>query len=89
MFSASEASALWEEGKFFRPNPSGDGTTEQFFTVQGKLGRLTSISEWVPDTINPATSNLPPLLQVTMLFGTIKNTYESDGVEFEWVAPAG
>lgn len=28
------------QGGFFRPAPSGDGTTEQFFTVEISEGRL-------------------------------------------------
>ena len=31
------------EFKFFRPNPNGDGTTEQFFTVKLENGRVDSI----------------------------------------------
>src|SRR5262249_21766363 len=29
--------------KFFRPQPTGDGTTEQFFTIAIKNGRIASI----------------------------------------------
>ena len=42
--------------KFFRPNPSGDGTTEQFYTVEIKQGRVASIKQINPDTIQPASS---------------------------------
>ncbi len=75
--------------KFFRPDPTGTGSTQQFFTVEGRSGRLTSISEWLPDTLNPATASMPPLLQVTLLFDRVKNTYEDGGIEFEWDSGGG
>ena len=34
--------------KFFRPNPSGDGTTEQFFTVKLKKGNIASVNSCSP-----------------------------------------
>ena len=74
--------------KFFRPNPTGDGTTEQFFTVHGRQGRITSHSPWVPDTISPATSSMPALLQVTMLFAQLELTYENGGITFDWTTTA-
>src|SRR5262245_66580673 len=46
--------------KFFRPNPNGDGTTEQFYTVVIKQGRVASFSQVSPDSIQPATSSDPP-----------------------------
>lgn len=69
--------------KFFRPNPTGDGTTEQFFTVDIKQGRIASQKLVVPDTIVPATSTEPPLEEVTFVFHTIKWTYTNGGVEHE------
>ncbi len=66
--------------KFFRPNPTGDGTTEQFFTVEITNGRINSQKQIVPDTIVPATSTEPPLEEVTFVFHTITWTYENGGV---------
>ena len=59
------------EFKFFRPNPTGDGTTEQFYTVKIKQGRVSSQKQYVPDTIVPATSTEPPMEEVTFVFHTI------------------
>ena len=42
-------------GKFYRPNPAGDGTTEHFFTVEIGEGRLASIKRVSPDVIDPAS----------------------------------
>jgi type VI secretion system secreted protein Hcp len=75
--------------KFFRPNPSGDGTTEQFFTFEGEQGRVTSLNPWLPDTINPATAVMPPLVQVTMFFSTVTQTYENGGITHEWTISSG
>ena len=70
--------------KFFRPNPTGDGTTEQFFTIVGKNGRVTAAQLWVPDTITPASSNFPPMMQYVFSFGSISETYTNGGINESW-----
>jgi type VI secretion system secreted protein Hcp len=70
--------ATW---KFFRPNPAGDGTTEQHFTVEIQEGRIASITRVSPDVIDPASANAPPTEEVTFVFGYIRWCYEPDGVE--------
>jgi len=70
--------------KFFRPNPTGDGTTEQFFTFEGQQGKITSLNEWVADTLNPATSTMPPLVQFTMFFTRVIQTYTNGGITHNW-----
>ncbi len=69
--------------KFFRPNPTGDGTTEQFYTVTIKQGRIASVSQQVPNCIQPATVTDPPLEEVTFVFHTIAWTYTNGGVTHE------
>lgn len=69
--------------KFFRPNPTGDGTTEQFYTVGIKSGRIATLKQVVPDTFTPATSNEPPLEEVSFVFHTINWTYSNGGVTHE------
>ncbi len=69
--------------KFFRPNPAGDGTTEQFFTVQIMKGRLSAIKRESPDTIDPASAIEPPTETVEMVFHTIRWIHEVAGVEHE------
>jgi type VI secretion system secreted protein Hcp len=69
--------------KFFRPNPTGDGTTAQFYTVEIKQGRIASQKQIVPDTIVPATSTEPPLEEVSFVFHTISWTYTNGGVTHE------
>lgn len=65
--------------KFFRPAPSGDGTTEQFFTVEIAEGRVASIRRVSPDTIDPASAVEPPTEEVSIVFHNITWTYEPDG----------
>ena len=66
--------------KFFRPNPTGDGTTEQFFTIDAQNGKVTSYDLWVPNTIVPATSSQPMLVQYTMSFASVTLTYTNGGI---------
>ncbi|NVB38324.1 type VI secretion system tube protein Hcp [Pseudenhygromyxa sp. WMMC2535] len=65
--------------KFFRPSPSGDGTTEHFFTVEIGEGRLASIERVSPDTIDPASALEPPSERVAMVFHNVTWTYEATG----------
>lgn len=69
--------------KFFRPNPTGDGTTEQFYTVEIKLGRVASINQFSPDAIEPASSLQPPMEEVSFVFSTIIWTWMDGGVTHE------
>jgi type VI secretion system secreted protein Hcp len=66
--------------KFFRPNPSGDGTTEQFYSVQISQGRIASCKQVLPDTTMPATSTEAPLEEITFVFHVISWTYTNGGV---------
>lgn len=83
MKSLTENQVIEGEFKFFRPNPTGDGTTEQFYTIGFKQGRINSIRQVVPDTIVPATSTNPPLEEITIVFHTISWTYTNGGVTHE------
>ncbi len=69
--------------KFFRPSPTGDGTTQQFYTVTIKKGRIASYKNYVPDTIEPASSSDPPLEEIEFVFHTISMTYTDGGVTHE------
>ena len=65
--------------KFYRPNPGGDGTTQHFYTIEVKDGRISSIKEWVPNSLDPNTSSLPALEEVSITYRTIGWTYEPTG----------
>jgi type VI secretion system secreted protein Hcp len=69
--------------RFYRPNPSGDGTTQQFYTIKINQGRIASYQRVSPDVIDPASANAPPTEEVSFVFGEIIQTYEPDGVEHQ------
>ncbi|MCC7540817.1 MAG: type VI secretion system tube protein Hcp [Deltaproteobacteria bacterium] len=66
--------------KFFRPNPTGDGTTQHFFTIEIAEGRIAGIKRVSPNTIDPASASAPPLEEIGFVFHTITWTYEDGGV---------
>jgi len=66
--------------KFFRPNPTGDGTTQHFYTVEITKGRVATHRLFNPDTIDPASSTWPAMEEVSFVFHTITWTYEDGGV---------
>lgn len=66
--------------RFYRPNPAGDGTTEQFYTIRLRQARISSIKTVSPNVL---TEEGPPFEEVSIVFGAINYTYEPDGVEYE------
>jgi len=72
--------------KFYRPNPLGDGTTEQYYTIEIQQGRVASIERISPDVIEPASANAPATEKIGFVFGKVRWTYEPDGIEHidEW-----
>lgn len=78
------------EFKFFRPNPTGDGTTEQFFTMKIYKGRVASQRVWSPDSLVLASATEPPLEEVTFVYHTIEWTYTNGGVthQDDWAGNA-
>ena len=78
-----ENAAIEGTFKFFRPSPKGDGTTQQFYTVVIKEGRVASLRQVVPDTIVPATSTEPPMEEITFVFQSISWTFTEGGITHE------
>ena len=68
--------------KFFRPNPAGDGTTEQFFTVKLTNGRIDGIDRLSPNALDPAEAKAPPLETVRIVYHTITWTFVPTGAEY-------
>ena len=68
--------------KFYRPSPKGDGTTEQFFTVEITDGRVDSIERLSPNAHDPASSKAPPLETIRLVYHTIRWVYEPSGAEY-------
>src|SRR5262245_37663943 len=65
--------------KFFRPSPSGDGTTEQFYTIEISDGRVDSIKQILPDMFNPLSTSMPPMEEVRFVFNSITWTFTPTG----------
>ena len=79
--------------KFFRPNPVGDGTTQQFYTVSFKDGRIAAVKQSLPDCLDQAASKYPLMEEVTFAGGSVQWTYTDGGITAETkpegAAPAG
>lgn len=65
--------------RFYRPSPIGDGTTEHFFSIELTGARVSHIRRYSPDSIDPASSDAPPLEEVGLVFHDITWTYEPTG----------
>lgn len=65
--------------KFFRPNPEGDGTTQHFFTVELKGGRVDYVRRESPDALDPAGSDRPPTEEIGLVFHEIIWTHVPTG----------
>jgi type VI secretion system secreted protein Hcp len=61
--------------KFYRPNPAGDGTTQQFFTVTLTDAYIAGIRREVPDTLDPATSSNPALERISFTYSAYQEYY--------------
>ena len=79
----TENSVAEGEFKFFRPNPTGDGTTEQFFTIKITGARVTETHLTSPNVEELATSNQHPYEDIHFTFGVINWTYTNGGVTHE------
>jgi type VI secretion system secreted protein Hcp len=69
--------------KFYRPNPAGDGTIEQFYTTEIKQGRISAITQSAPDIEAPSTVGEQPFEEVAFVFGRISWTWTAGGVTWE------
>jgi len=72
--------------RFFRPNPTGDGTTQQFYTVVLRGAYIAGIRQEVPSTIDPATAQYPPVERVSFTYSEITEIWADGGIEYgaEW-----
>lgn len=69
--------------RWFRPNPSGDGSTQHFMTLRFTQGRITKCVLRLPDTLSADTSTLPPMEDIEMTAGTWTWTWVPGSIEFE------
>ena len=69
--------------RFYRPNPAGDGTTEQFFTITVRNARIVSVRHMVLDVLGQETSLAPPLEEVVFAYRTIEVEYTDGGITYQ------
>lgn len=74
-----QAETIEGQFQFFRPNPSGDGTEEHFFTVRIENARVSAILRHSPSVLEQP--HLPPFEDVKFAAGEVTWTYESGGQE--------
>ncbi|MBE0537023.1 MAG: type VI secretion system tube protein Hcp [Phycisphaerae bacterium] len=68
--------------RFYRPNPSGDGTIQHFYTVVLKGAQISGIRRQVPSAFDSASASSPPVERVSFTYGLITEIYHPDG-DFE------
>jgi type VI secretion system secreted protein Hcp len=68
--------------KFFRPNPSGDGTTEQFYTVILHDAYISGIRQEVINSMDPAASAYPPIERISFTYNEIEEIWTGDGYTY-------
>jgi type VI secretion system secreted protein Hcp len=73
--------------KFFRPNPTGDGTTQHYYTIEIRQALIGAITQFVPDGGAPVGAAHQPLEEVTFWFQQIAWTDEIGGAT--WAATRG
>jgi type VI secretion system secreted protein Hcp len=69
--------------KFYRPAPSGDGSTEHFQTVEIREARVVDISREVQNILDPSLTHIPAFEKVSFMFSTVEVRYEPDGVSHQ------
>jgi type VI secretion system secreted protein Hcp len=67
--------------RFFRPNPTGDGTTQQYYTVVLRGARISGLRRELLNTIEPATSTAPVVERVSFTYGDYREIFEDGGIE--------
>jgi type VI secretion system secreted protein Hcp len=58
-----------------------DGTTQHYFTIELRSGRIAGQSLVLPDTLDPASAALPALEHLSLTFRTITWRHEIGGTE--------
>jgi type VI secretion system secreted protein Hcp len=73
--------AIEIEAKFYRP-AQADGKTEHFYSILGKGGRITSISQSTADGMDAGAANEEPCETLSLKFESINFTYPTKSLEF-------
>lgn len=69
------------EFRFYRPNPTGDGTTQHFYTVTIGKGRISSVRQVAQHPTDFLEGVSAPVEEIQFIFQTITWRYEDGSVE--------
>ncbi len=67
--------------KFYRPSPAGDGTTEQFFSIELKNAFIQSAAL----SAHVGTNSLAvdhPMEEISFVYGDVEWTYADGGISY-------
>ena len=67
--------------RWFRPNPAGDGTEEQYFTTELTDAYITSVSPYMPNCMNPNNQAEGHMEKVSFRYRKIVWRHEGAGTE--------
>jgi type VI secretion system secreted protein Hcp len=70
--------------RFYRPNPNGDGPTDQYYTISGTAGRVVSVKQLSPDAYSASSQSYPLFEEVTFEFASVTFTYINAGASATW-----
>jgi type VI secretion system secreted protein Hcp len=73
---------LYAEFRWYRPSPSGDGSTQMFFKLIVELAHLSKAVLQLPDGLNPAAAALPPMESLELIYRKATWQYEDGGIVF-------
>jgi len=68
---------------FYRANPIGDGTEEQFFTIRLEEARCVDLEHDIPNCLDTGNSDIQNMEYVSFAYGMIRWTFEPSGIETE------
>lgn len=69
------------EARFYRPAKE-DGKPEHFYSIIGKGGRITSVSQATADGMDPNSSNEEPCETLCLKFESITFAYPTENLEY-------
>lgn len=67
--------------KWYRPDNLGNA--EKFFTIEFKNGRIVSAEAQLPNVLDAAGANMPPLEEIQLVFDTIIWTFTDGDIASE------
>ena len=69
--------------EYYRANPAGDGTEEQFFTIILGEARCVDIELDIPNCLDTRNSDIQNMEYISFAYGWIRWVFEPAGIEHE------